>query len=83
MIMWCRLVKPHLEKEIDPVKSSFRVKKNRITISLHKLDKNNTWMSLTAKNPLKTSKPDTTDPSAGIMDMMKVRLGKDSERDCG
>ena len=81
--MWCRLVKPHLEKEIDPVKSSFRVKKNRITISLHKLDKNNTWMSLTAKNPLKTSKPDTTDPSAGIMDMMKVRLGKDSERDCG
>ncbi|CAI5743002.1 unnamed protein product [Peronospora destructor] len=66
-----RLVKQHLEKEIDPTKSSFRVKKNRITISLHKVEKNNTWMNLTAKNPLKTSKPDTTDPGAGIMDMMK------------
>ncbi|CAH0487535.1 unnamed protein product [Peronospora farinosa] len=66
-----RLVKQHLEKEIDPLKSSFRVKKNRITISLHKMEKNNTWMNLTAKNPLKTSKPDTTDPGAGIMDMMK------------
>ncbi|KAJ8566540.1 hypothetical protein ON010_g6580 [Phytophthora cinnamomi] len=61
----------HLEKEIDPAKSSFRVKKNRVTISLHKADKDNTWMNLTAKNPLKTSKPDTSDPSAGIMDMMK------------
>ena len=65
-----------MEKEIDPAKSSFRVKKNRITISLHKVDKNNTWLNLTAKNPLKASvgKPDTSDPSAGIMDMMKVRL---------
>ncbi|KAF4140323.1 CS domain-containing protein [Phytophthora infestans] len=66
-----RLVKHNLEKEIDPVKSSFRVKKNRVTISLYKADKNNMWMNLTAKNPLKTSKPDTSDPSAGIMDMMK------------
>jgi hypothetical protein len=68
-----RLLKPNLEKEIDPAKSSFRVKKNRVTISLHKADKNNTWMNLTAKNPLKGSKPDTSDPAAGIMDMMKVR----------
>ncbi|KUF86291.1 Calcyclin-binding protein [Phytophthora nicotianae] len=66
-----RLFKQHLEKEIDPAKSSFRVKKNRVTISLHKADKNDTWMNLTAKNPLKTSKPDTSDPAAGIMDMMK------------
>ncbi|KAE8893763.1 hypothetical protein PF005_g7613 [Phytophthora fragariae] len=66
-----RLFKQHLEKEIDPAKSSFRVKKNRVTISLHKADKDNTWMNLTAKNPLKSSKPDTSDPAAGIMDMMK------------
>ncbi|KAG6968139.1 hypothetical protein JG688_00005952 [Phytophthora aleatoria] len=66
-----RLFKQHLEKEIDPAKSSFRVKKNRVTISLHKADKNDTWMNLTAKNPLKTSKLDTSDPAAGIMDMMK------------
>ncbi|KAG1685842.1 hypothetical protein DVH05_007678 [Phytophthora capsici] len=66
-----RLFKQHLEKEIDPAKSSFRVKKNRVTISLYKADKDNTWMNLTAKNPSKSSKPDTSDPSAGIMDMMK------------
>uniref|UniRef100_A0AAV1UKD9 Calcyclin-binding protein n=1 Tax=Peronospora matthiolae TaxID=2874970 RepID=A0AAV1UKD9_9STRA len=66
-----RLVKQHLDKEIDPTKSSYRVKKNRVSISLHKVDKNATWMNLTAKNPLKSSKPDTSDPSASIMDMMK------------
>ncbi|KAG7386113.1 hypothetical protein PHYPSEUDO_000620 [Phytophthora pseudosyringae] len=66
-----RLFKQHLEKEIDPAKSSFRVKKNRVTISLRKADKDNAWMNLTAKNPLNASKPDTSDPAAGIMDMMK------------
>ncbi|KAL3660003.1 hypothetical protein V7S43_014928 [Phytophthora oleae] len=66
-----RLFKQHLEKEIDPAKSSFRVKKNRVTLSLYKADKDSTWMNLTAKNPSKSAKPDTSDPSAGIMDMMK------------
>ncbi|CAI5732894.1 unnamed protein product [Hyaloperonospora brassicae] len=66
-----RLFKQPLDKEIDPTKSSFRVKKNRVAISLHKVDKNAMWTNLTAKNPLKTSKPDTSDPSASIMDMMK------------
>ncbi|KAH7479768.1 hypothetical protein KRP22_010195 [Phytophthora ramorum] len=66
-----RLLKQHLEKEIDPAKSSIRAKKNRVTVSLYKADKDTTWMNLTAKNPVKTSKPDTSDPSAGIMDMMK------------
>ena len=70
----CRLFKQPLDKEIDPTKSSFRVKKNRVAISLHKVDKNAMWTNLTAKNPLKTSKPDTSDPSASIMDMMKVRM---------
>ncbi|RLN88560.1 hypothetical protein BBJ28_00001198 [Nothophytophthora sp. Chile5] len=62
-----------LKKNINPAKSSFRVKKNRVTISLFKADKSDSWMNLTAKNPLKTAKPDTSDPTAGIMDMMKVR----------
>ncbi|KAL4151497.1 hypothetical protein PRNP1_008441 [Phytophthora ramorum] len=66
-----RLLKQHLEKEIDPAKSLIRTKKNRVTVSLYKADKDTTWMNLTAKNPVKTSKPDTSDPSAGIMDMMK------------
>ncbi|RLN73690.1 hypothetical protein BBJ28_00011144 [Nothophytophthora sp. Chile5] len=62
-----------LKKNINPAKSSFRVKKNRVTILLFKADKSDSWMNLTAKNPLKTAKPDTSDPTAGIMDMMKVR----------
>ncbi|KAG7395007.1 hypothetical protein PHYBOEH_004372 [Phytophthora boehmeriae] len=67
-----RLVKQNLEKEIDPKRSSFRVKKNRVTISLIKAEKDNTWMNLTAKNPAKgNSKPNPSDPTAGIMDMMK------------
>ncbi|RLN51150.1 hypothetical protein BBJ29_006076 [Phytophthora kernoviae] len=67
-----RLIKQNLEKEIDPKRSSFRVKKNRVTISLIKADKDNTWMNLTAKNPTKgSSKPDSADPTAGIMGMMK------------
>jgi calcyclin binding protein len=67
----CSLFKPFLEKEIVPEKSSFRVKKNRVTVSLWKKDKDEHWMSLTAKNPGKSAKPSASDPSAGIMDMMK------------
>lgn len=68
-----RLVKTYLDKDIVPSKSSFRVKKNRVTISLWKADKNHSWMNLTEKNPGKSLKPNASDPSAGIMDMMKVR----------
>ncbi|KAI9908454.1 hypothetical protein PsorP6_003121 [Peronosclerospora sorghi] len=67
-----RLFKQNLEKEIDPEKSTFSVKKNRVTLSLHKVDKNNAWMNLTAKNPLKSSsQPESSDPGASIMNMMK------------
>ncbi|KAI9895980.1 hypothetical protein PsorP6_003115 [Peronosclerospora sorghi] len=67
-----RLFKQHLEKEIDPEKSTFSVKKNRVTLSLHKMDKNNAWMNLTAKNPLKSSsQPESSDQGASIMNMMK------------
>ncbi|KAF1319649.1 Calcyclin-binding protein cacybp, partial [Globisporangium splendens] len=70
-IVICSLVKTYLEKEIIPSKSSFRVKKNRVTISLWKADKNSSWMNLTEKNPGKSLKPNADDPAAGIMDMMK------------
>ncbi|GAB9469530.1 Calcyclin-binding protein cacybp [Globisporangium polare] len=66
-----RLVKTYLDKDIVPAKSSFRVKKNRVTISLWKADKNHSWMNLTEKSPGKSLKTNTTDPAAGIMDMMK------------
>lgn len=67
-----RLVKYHLDKEIDPKKSSIRIRKNRLSITLWKADNKNTWMNLTAKNPLKAARnTDSKDPGAGIMDMMK------------
>lgn len=67
------LFKPSLEKEIVPEKCSFRVKKNRVTVTLWKKDKDEHWMSLTAKNPGKSAKPNASDPAAGIMEMMQVR----------
>ncbi|GLD94374.1 hypothetical protein PINS_up002985 [Pythium insidiosum] len=66
-----RLVKHHLDKEIDASKSSVRVKKNRVAITLWKQDKHNSWMNLTAKNPNKPRGANASDPAAGIMDMMK------------
>ncbi|TYZ65020.1 hypothetical protein PybrP1_002335 [[Pythium] brassicae (nom. inval.)] len=65
------LVKNHLEKNIVPAKSSFRVKKNRVTVTLWKADKNHSWLNLTEKNPGKAPRSDSSDPAAGIMDMMK------------
>ena len=67
-------MKNHLEKEIDPSKSVLRVKKNKLTIALWKKDKDATWMNLTAKNPTAAPKPNAADPTAGIMDLMKVRV---------
>ncbi|OQR89697.1 hypothetical protein ACHHYP_06106 [Achlya hypogyna] len=67
-----RLVRNYLDKEIDPKKSKFVYKKNRVTITLWKADDKSTWMNLTAKNPTAgPTKPNPADPSAGIMDMMK------------
>lgn len=67
------LVKNHLDKDIVPSKSSYRVKKNRVTVTLWKADKNHSWLNLTEKNPGKSLRSDSSDPAAGIMDMMKVR----------
>ncbi|OQS07358.1 hypothetical protein THRCLA_00622 [Thraustotheca clavata] len=65
-----RLIRHHLDKEIDTKKSKYIYKKNRVTITLWKADEKQSWMNLTAKN-LNASKPSSSDPSAGIMDMMK------------
>ncbi|TMW68277.1 hypothetical protein Poli38472_005745 [Pythium oligandrum] len=74
-----RLVKYHLDKDINPDKSSIRIKKNRIAITLWKADKNNTWMNLTAKNPNKKDRKSSADPAAGIMDMMKEMYDEGDE----
>ncbi|ETV81681.1 hypothetical protein H257_05294 [Aphanomyces astaci] len=66
-----RLVRYNLDKDIVPNKSKFVAKKNRVTITLVKADDKNTWMNLTAKSAAPTAKPNSADPSAGIMDMMK------------
>lgn len=55
-----------------PSECKYRIKKNRITIILKKEDKNTSWTSLTSKNPSSSNKPTSSDPAAGIMDLMKV-----------
>ena len=67
-----RLVKTNLEKEIDPKRSSIRVKTDRLTITLIKAKKEESWMQLTRKsNKTPASKAGGSDPTAGIMDIMK------------
>ncbi|ETV96403.1 hypothetical protein H310_10555 [Aphanomyces invadans] len=66
-----RLVRHNLDKDIMPKKSKFVAKKNRVTITLVKADDKNTWMNLTAKSSAPAAKPNSADPTAGIMDMMK------------
>ncbi|CCI39899.1 hypothetical protein ABG067_002281 [Albugo candida] len=66
-----RLVVSNLDKPIVPSECKYRIKKNRITIILKKEDKNTSWTSLTSKNPSSSNKPTSSDPAAGIMDLMK------------
>lgn len=67
----CSLVVNNLDKNIVPTESYHRVKKNRVTIALKKEDKNATWMSLVAKGTTNSNKAKSSDPTAGIMDLMK------------
>lgn len=67
-----RLVQSHLDKEINPERSFYRVKANRITIVLIKQNKDQVWMNLNSKSGKTESKSsDSSDPSAGIMNLMK------------
>ena len=67
-----RLTKGNLDKEIDPKKSKIKVKSDRITILLRKVDEQYGpahWTDLVAKRAKKSGKKD--DPMSGIMDLMK------------
>jgi calcyclin binding protein len=77
-----RLYKDHLEKDIDPDKSKYSVKANKVIVKLHKIKTSeyggfDYWTKLT--DPKKLNKLDSSsgsstkkdDPSASIMDMMK------------
>jgi len=67
-----RMVNDNLDKDIDPSKSKYLVKPNKIIIKLAKVKGEygyDSWTSLTAKK--KKRPEDKKDPSAGIMDLMK------------
>lgn len=70
-----RLVKDNLEHNIDPDKSKFIVKANKVIVKLGKVKGEfsyDSWTQLTSKkknNEKKASK--SSDPNASIMDMMK------------
>ncbi len=67
-----RLFKDNLEKDIDPSASKFRVKSDRIVLSLRKKEGQfgpELWTELVAKRQKKNTTKE--DPTAGIMDMMK------------
>jgi len=73
-----RLVKTNLEKDIDPLKSKFIVKSDKIVIKLAKIQSEygsfDHWSKLTdEKKGVKSSstKKKSDDPTAGLMDMMK------------
>ena len=67
-----RLLNDNLEKDIDAAKSKYVVKPNKIIIKLGKVKGEygyDSWTQLTAKK--KKTKEEKSDPSAGIMDLMK------------
>jgi len=67
-----RLLNDNLEKDIDPSKSKYVVKPNKIIIKLGKVKGEygyDSWTQLTAKK--KKTSEEKKDPTAGIMDLMK------------
>ena len=67
-----RLLNDNLEKDIDPSKSKYVVKPNKIIIKLGKVKGEygyDSWTQLTAKK--KKTREEKADPTAGIMDLMK------------
>jgi len=60
-----------LNKAIDPDKSSFRIRPNKITITLKKKDSDH-WSTIFYKeDKIKKTKTDEKDPQKGLMDLMK------------
>jgi calcyclin binding protein len=72
-----RLVKDHLEKDIDPDKSKIIVKADKIVVKLAKVKQTDYggydyWTKLTDMKPKAgKSKSKSADPQSGIMDLMK------------
>jgi len=71
-----RLIKDNLEKDIVPEESKMVVKANRVILKLQKVKGEynyDSWNNLTAKKPrdAATDAKKKSDPTAGLMDMMK------------
>jgi len=77
-----RLLNDNLEKDIDPEKSKFIVKKNKIVLKLQKIKGQYSyehWTRLTSKKTQEKRKEVAKDPSGGIMDMMKEMYDEGDE----
>merc|ERR1711972_439142 len=64
----------NLDKDIVPHESNVKVKKNHVIITLQKVKGEygyDSWTDLCAKGRRKPAASKNSDPSAGIMDMMK------------
>jgi len=63
----------NLEKDIDPARSSYKVKKNSIEVKLRKTGQYDHWIELVSKklSREKNSDEKSADPSASINDMMR------------
>jgi calcyclin binding protein len=71
---WHRLVKDNLEHDIDPGKSRFIVKQDKVVVKLGKVKGEysyDNWTQLTAKKDKKAKKAKKEDPMSSINDMMK------------
>lgn len=70
-----RLVKDNLDKDIVADKSTFKIRANKIILKLAKVKGEygsfDFWTDLTAKKSKEQQKKTSSDPSAGIMDLMK------------
>lgn len=69
-----RMIKKPLYKEVVPDKCKFKVKDNRIVITLRKTEGEygtDNWTELTESRSSTTKKAKSDNPAAGIMDMMK------------
>lgn len=60
-----------LEKPVNVLLSSFKVKKTQVEITLKKASKWEHWGDLVAKKSAVDKKKADADPSAGLMDLMK------------
>ncbi len=75
-----RLLKDSLANEIDPEKSKFIVKPNKILIKLAKRKTDygtyDSWNELSSNKSKKSAQKSKQDPTAGIMDLMKDMYDK-------